>query len=132
MKNLQINIPTGYEIDEKLSTFTNIVFKPIVLKITPEQRMLEIWKSCNIVKYSKDNYRTYFKDTEPMFQQDWKNKKLYYRYSLVYKIFEKEFQMSEKDIDNLVITILSRDLNCNGLEGGAWGWSRVCGWVLTK
>lgn len=87
--------------------------------ISAEQRMTEIWRSCNNVKYFSDGCRTYFFDKEPMFQQDWKNKKLYYRYSLVYKIFENEFKMSEKEINKLVITTLSKDLNCSS-SGAVW------------
>lgn len=120
MKNLQINIPEGYQIDEAASTFTNIVFKPLIPKKSAEERMLEIWRSCNVVRYSSDNSRTYYKDSEPMFQQDWNNKKLWYRYLLVYKIFTEEYQMNEEAINNLVIKTLSKDLNCSNL-GGGWG-----------
>ena len=124
MKTLQITPPSGYEIDEKLSTFTNIIFKPLVIKQSAEKRMSEIWRKCNIVKYSSDNCRTYFWDKEPMFQQDWKNKKLHYRYSLIYQVFEKEYNMKEKDINFLVLSTISKYLNCNDLEGGwigEWG-----------
>ena len=33
MRNLQITIPEGYEIDKELSTFENIVFKPTVVAL---------------------------------------------------------------------------------------------------
>lgn len=117
MKKLQINPPKGYEIDKYKSTFTNIVFKkmPKSIQISAEQKMEEIWKSCNNVKYSSDNCRTYFKDNKPMFQQDWNNKKLYYNHSLVYLIFEEEYNMQKTDINQLIITVLSKDLNCNNL-----------------
>ena len=124
MKELKINPPEGYEVDTDKSTFTNIVFKEIIPKITAEQRMKEIWRSCNIIKYSTDNCRTYFKDDEPMFQQDFVNKKLYYRYKFVYQVFNKEFKMSETQISDLVILVLSKDINCLSLSrGGEWrGW----------
>lgn len=102
-------------LKQKVKDLENVINTP---SISAEQRMTEIWRSCNNVKYSSDNCRTYFKDNEPMFQQDWENKKLYYRYSLVYKIFEDEFKMSEKEINKLTISILSKDLNCSSLEGG--------------
>lgn len=125
-KTLKINIPKGYEIDNSLSTFENIVFKPVIPKQLAEDRMREIWRSCNNVKYSSDGCRTYYKNNEPMFQQDWNNKKLYYRYSLVYKIFSDEYKMKEVDINNLVIKVLSQDLNTTGLVG-VWGeWEIFC------
>lgn len=127
MKELNIQIPEGFEIDESLSTFQKIVFKtkvlpPIITKISAEERMTEIWRSCNNVKYSSDNCRTYFKDKEPIFQQDWNNKKLYYRYSLVYVIFEKEYNMKEFEVNDLVIKILSKDLNTSNLGGSVGLW----------
>lgn len=117
MKEVNIQIPEGFEIDESKSTFSKIVFKPIIHKISAEDRMAEIWRSCNNIKYSSDNCRTYFKDNEPMFQQNWKDKKLYYRYSLVYTIFEEEYKMTTDGINNLVIKILSKDLNTSNLQG---------------
>lgn len=112
MKNLKINIPEGYEIDEKASTFTNIVFKPIVKTISAEERMTEIWRSCNIVKYSEDNCRTYFRDENPMFQSDWNNNKLYYNYTLIYQVFKEEYNMSIEQINSLILSILSKDIKC--------------------
>jgi hypothetical protein len=104
-------------LKQKVKDLETVINTP---SISAEQRMEEIWRSCNNVKYSLDNCRTYFKDNEPMFQQDWKNKKLYYRYLLIYKIFEDEFKISETKIDELVITTLSKDLNCSSLEPGGW------------
>lgn len=101
-------------LKQKVKDLETVINTPVK---SAEQRMTEIWRSCNNIKYSSDNCRTYFKDNEPMFQQDWKNKKLYYRYSLVYKIFEIEFKMTETEIDKLVITTLSKDLNCSSLRG---------------
>lgn len=103
-------------LKQKVKDLENVINSPA---ISAEQRMTEIWRSCNNVKYSSDDCRTYFKDNQPMFQQDWKNKKLYYRYLLVYKIFEDEFNMTETEINKLVITTLSKDLNCSSLEGRA-------------
>jgi serine protease inhibitor len=97
-----------------------------IVSKSAEERMTEIWRSCNNVKYSLDNCRTYFKNNEPMFQQDWINNKLYYRYSLVYIIFVKKYNMIESDINKLVIKVLSKDLNCTNLEarleGTRWGY----------
>lgn len=109
-------------LKQKVKDLETVINTPVK---SAEQRMTEIWRSCNNIKYSSDNCRTYFKDNEPMFQQDWRNKKLYYRYSLVYKIFEIEFKMTETEIDKLVITTLSKDLNCSSLRGRA----RRVGWV---
>lgn len=117
-KELNIQIPEGFEIDKSMSTFEKIVFKPTIKLPSAEERMLEIWRSCNNVKYNSDNCRTYLKDNEPIIQQDWKNKKLYYRYFLVYKVFESEYNMKESDINNLVLKVISKDLNCIGLA--AW------------
>lgn len=120
MKNLQITPPEGYEVDESKSSFTNIVFKEIP-KISAKEEMLNIWKKCNIVKYSKDNCRTYFMDNIPMIQQDWKNKKLYYNYNHIYLLFQNKYNMNEAGINNLVIEIISSDLNCNNLSAlAAW------------
>lgn len=118
-KNLKINIPDGYEIDEEKSSFSNIVFK-LKPTISAHEKMLEIWRSCNVVKYSHDNCRTYCKDGLPMFRQDQKNKKLYYSYSIV-KEFNQKFNMSEEGVNNLVISVLSLDLNCFSLAGRP-GW----------
>jgi hypothetical protein len=41
MKHLKISIPDGYEIDEALSTFENIVFKPTVVALP------KTWKELN-------------------------------------------------------------------------------------
>ena len=131
MKELKITPPEGYEVDETKSTYTNIVFKEIILKVSAEQRMLEIWKSCNRIKYSSDDCRTYLKDDEPMFQQDFRNKKLYYRCKYVYNIFETEFKMSESQINALVISILSKDINCDTL-GIVRGWKGGRWLILTK
>lgn len=122
MENLQIEIPKGYEIDEDKSTFTNIVFKKIISKITPEEKMDQIWRECTVIKYSSDDCRTYFKDKEAMFQQDWTNNKLYYNYINVYEVFEKEYNMQEPEINNLVIKILSKDINCPTIPR-VWVWS---------
>lgn len=116
-KELNIQIPEGFEIDKSVSTFEKIVFKPTIKLPSAEKRMLEIWRNCNNIRYSSDNCRTYFKDNEPMIQQDWNNKKLYYRYSLIYKIFESEYNMKESDINNLVLRVVSKDLNCKDLQG---------------
>ena len=107
-------------LKQKVKDLETVINTP---SISAEQRMLEIWKSCNVVKYSSDNCRTYFLDKELMFQQDWRNKKLYYRYSLIYRIFENEFKMSEKEINKLVITTLSKDLNCSSLEAAGRAWA---------
>ena len=115
MKNLQITPPEGYEIDESKSTFSNIVFKPIITKQSALQRMKEIWKMCTTFKYSSDNCRTYFMGEIPMIQQDWKNKKLYYNYTNIYLVFRNEYNLSEDDINTLVIGVVSKDLNCNNL-----------------
>ena len=111
-------------LKQKVKDLETVINTP---SISAEQKMTEIWRSCNNIKYSSDNCRTYFKDNEPMFQQDWRNKKLYYSYSLIYRIFEIEFKMTETEIDKLVITTLSKDLNCSSLRGrelepGAMGW----------
>lgn len=126
-KELNIQIPEGFEINESMSTFEKIVFKPTIKLPSAEERMLEIWRSCNNVKYSSDNCRTYLKDNEPIIQQDWNTKKLYYRYSLVYRIFKFEYNMKESDINNLVLKVVSKDLNCCGLAGRGSGWSQGLG-----
>ena len=123
MKNLQITIPEGYEIDESLSTFSNIVFKPVIKKESAEERMTAIWRSCNNVKYSSDNCRTYFKDNVPMIQQDWTAKKLYYNYDDIYLVFVNGYNMNDTQINNLLLSTLSKDLNVIGL--GGWGWRGV-------
>jgi hypothetical protein len=125
MKELNIQIPEGFEIDETKSTFSKIVFKPILSKKSREARMTEIWRSCNNVKYSSDNCRTYFKDNEAMFQQDWNKEKLYYRHLYVYKVFTEEYNLSEYEINSLVIKVLSVDLNTKNLDGAnGWGLGR--------
>lgn len=123
-KEFKIEIPKGYEIDEKLSTFDKIIFKKIAPALSAEDRMTQIWKECNTVKYSKDNCRTYLKGTTPMIQQDWDNKKLYYNYDQIYLIFEKEYNMHENDINSLVLKVVSKDLNCDCLAGpkGVFWW----------
>lgn len=119
MKNIKVEIPEGYEIDEANSSFTNIVFKEIKKEESNEELMTKIWRSCNVVKYSSDNCRTYFKDDVPMFQQDWNYKKLYYSYNNVYKLFSDT--LSDKQIDKLVIDVLSKDINCKNLAGRQMG-----------
>lgn len=93
-------------------------------KQTPEELMTEIWRSCNNVKYSSDNCRTYFKDNVPMIQQDWGTKRLYYSYQDIYKIFSDEYKMDESLINSLVLSIVSKDLNVKELVRvvGSWFW----------
>ena len=124
MKNLQITIPEGYEIDESLSTFSNIVFKSVIKKESAEERMTAIWKSCNNVKYSSNGFRIYYKDNVPMIKQDWTTKKLYYNYEDIYKIFSNEYKINKSLIDSLVLDIISKDLNVKGLEAD-WGFDLV-------
>ena len=125
-KELKITPPEGYEIDESLSTFSNIVFKPVIKKESAEERMTAIWKSCNNVKYSSDGCRTYFKDNVPMIQQDWRAKKLYYSYNNVYLVFVNGYNMNNTRINNLILSILSKDLNVIGLEGAGCRGSGYC------
>lgn len=47
MKNLKINVPEGYEIDSKNSTFENIVFRPIPKCIT--ERVKSVANACEIL-----------------------------------------------------------------------------------
>ena len=47
MKNLKINVPEGYEIDSKNSTFENIVFRPIPKCIT--ERVKSVEDACEIL-----------------------------------------------------------------------------------
>jgi hypothetical protein len=128
-KELKITIPEGYEIDESLSTFSNIVFKPVIKKESAEERMTAIWKSCNNVKYSSNGCRTYFKDDIPMIQQDWTTKKLYYNYKDIYLVFENDYKMNETQINNLLLSTLSKDLNVIGLAGVTGGRGRWMGRV---
>ncbi len=125
-KEINIEAPNGFEIDKSKSTFRKIVFKAIVIKQSAEERMREIWRKCNIVKYSSDNCRTYFMDNTPMIQQDWDNKRLYYNYTDIYLIFKNDYSMSENDINKLVIDIVSKDLNCNSMIGQG----RMFDWVV--
>lgn len=125
MKNIKIEIPEGYEIDETNSTFTNIVFKEKEKETDYVQLMSDMWRGCNVVKYSSDGCRTYCKNDISMFQQDWNNKKLYYSYYNVYKIFDGK--LSEKEINQLVIDVLSKDINCTEIKEASFFyflWSR--------
>lgn len=47
MKNLKINVPEGYEIDTKESTFENIVFRPIPKCIT--ERVKSVSDACDVL-----------------------------------------------------------------------------------
>lgn len=62
-KELKINIPKGYEIDRKKSTFEHIIFK----KVDPLAKLPKTWKEYCI--YTKGNiyyyYNNYSKSTIP-------------------------------------------------------------------
>lgn len=123
MKSLNIQIPEGYEIDKDLSTFEKIVFKPIP-KVDPEQILLDLWKSATLIKYSRDNCRTYcLPNGDWMFQQDFNYKKLYYSYYRVYNVLKEH--LSQSQINELVMKVLSKDINCDSLEADREGGGRV-------
>lgn len=61
MKNIQIQVPEGYEIDQKASTFENIVFKEIPKSIT--ERVKTFSDVCTILGKNE-------KDFEPNCNED--------------------------------------------------------------
>ena len=69
---------------------------------------------------SHDKCWTFYKTPERkkeewMFQQDFKNGKLYYSYYRTYLILSEQYSMKETDVDILVKDVLGKDINCEGL-----------------
>lgn len=69
---------------------------------------------------SYDNCRTYYnsphkKGDEWLFQQDWENKKLYYSYYHIHLILNSRYGTESVEIDKLVMEVVGKDVNCNGL-----------------
>ena len=131
-KEIKINVPNGFEIDKDNSTFEIIKFKPIVNKknkeIDKNKEMSDFLFSMfnnTVLKITGEKEITYYKldgynpnnnnNNQWLFQQDWKNGRLWIRYSLIWQVFEAKFGLNHEQIRDFIGAWVETNLNWKGL-----------------
>ena len=126
-KEIKINVPDGFEIDKDNSTFELIKFKPIIKEIDKSKEMSDFLFSMfnkTVAKITNEKKITYYKldgydpnsdDNQWLFQQDWKNGRLWVRYSLIWQIFEERFGLNYNQIRDFIQDWGKTNLNWKGL-----------------
>ena len=114
-KEIKINVPDGYEIDKDNSSFELIRFKPIINKEDKSKEMSDFLFSMfnnTVCKITGEKELTYYKldgynpnnnsNNQWLFQQDWKNGKLWIRYTLIWQVFEERFGLKYEQIRDFI------------------------------
>ena len=128
-KEIKINVPDGYEIDKDNSSFELIRFKPIINKEDKSKEMSDFLFSMfnnTVCKITGEKELTYYKldgynpnnnsnNSEWLFQQDWKNGKLWIRYTLIWQVFEERFGLKYEQIRDFINAWVETNPNWKGL-----------------
>ena len=107
--------------EKEIQECKNILNKKEETKPSAREWLEKEWLNArNNGGLSQDNCWTFFKTNERkkeewMFQQDFKNGRLYYSYYCIYFILSERFKVKQADINQLVKDVLSKDINCKGL-----------------
>jgi hypothetical protein len=129
-KEIKINVPDGFEIDKDNSTFELIKFKPVVKEIDKYKSMSDflfemfnntvakITNEKEITYYKLDGYDPNSDDNQWLFQQDWKNDRLWVRHTLIWQIFEERFGLNYDQIRDFIQDWVKTNLNWKGLTLG--------------
>ena len=96
-------------------TLTEEQLRQLQAKLEPKQTakefLLEILSKPFEVKVTRE-YITFYQEGEWMFQQDLKNKRLWTKYSIVWRVLEEKFLMSCTGIQSIVKEVVGEALNC--------------------
>jgi hypothetical protein len=86
-------------------------------KQTAKDWLEKVWMENKTKSFiSTDNCWTFGELPEKwMFQQDLKNKRLYYSYHRIYTVLLKQFKVEIGDIGTLVMEVVGKDIVCEGL-----------------
>jgi hypothetical protein len=127
-KEIKISVPDGYEIDKDNSSFELIKFKPIIKEIDKSNEMSDFLFSIfnnTVCKITGEKELTYYKldrynpnnnsNNQWLFQQDWKNGKLWIRYTLIWQVFEERFGLKYEQIRDFINAWVETNLNWKGL-----------------
>jgi len=138
-KEIKINVPDGFEIDKDNSTFELIKFKPVVNKEDNKSKEMsdllfsmfnntvcKITGEKEITYYKLNGYNPNSDDNEWLFQQDWKNGRLWVKYSLIWKVFEERFGLNYDQIRDFIQDWVETNLNWKGLTPEKDNWFSYC------
>ena len=108
MKKIKIN---GVEIEATPELLKQVQDALAAPKQTAKEWLLDYLSKPFEVKLTK-GYITYYRDGQWVFHQDLKNKYLWCYYYEVWRIFEKEFNMNNEQIQALYKEVVGEALNC--------------------
>jgi hypothetical protein len=129
-KEIKFNVPDGFEIDKDKSTFELIKFKPIIKEIDKSKEMSDfLFEMFNntVAKITGEKEITYYKlegynpnnnsnsNNQWLFQQDWKNGRLWVKYTLIWQVFEERFGLKYEQIRYFISGWVETNLNWKGL-----------------
>ena len=124
-KEIKINVPDGFEIDKDNSSFELIKFKPIINKEMSDflfsmfnNTVCKITGEKEITYYKLDGYNpnnNSSSNNQWLFQQDWKNNKLWIRYTLIWHVFEERFGLKYDQIRDFISAWVETNPNWKGL-----------------
>ena len=124
-KEIKISVPDGYEIDKDNSSFELIKFKPIINKEMSDflfsmfnNTVCKITGEKEITYYKLDGYNpnnNSSSNNQWLFQQDWKNNKLWIRYTLIWHVFEERFGLKYDQIRDFISAWVETNPNWKGL-----------------
>jgi hypothetical protein len=117
-KQIKIEAPIGFEIDKDKSSFELIVFKPKAIDKTKEMSdflFTILSKTESKITNEKEITHYIIGTDEWLIQQDWKNGRLWVRYSLIWQIFESRFGLKYGEIRDFIGSWVETNLGWNGL-----------------
>ena len=117
-KEIKINVPDGFEIDEINSTFELIKFKPVVNEINKSEAMSDfLFQMFNntVAKITGEKQITYYDNEHWLFQQDYKNDRLWVRYLLIWRVLEKKYGLNYIQIRDFIGVWVETNLGWKGL-----------------
>ena len=124
-KEIKINVPDGFEIDKDNSSFELIKFKPVIDKSNEMSDFLFSIFNNTVAKITGEKEITYYKldgynpnnnsNNQWLFQQDWKNGKLWIRYTLIWQVFEERFGLKYEQIRDFINAWVETNPNWKGL-----------------
>ncbi len=69
----------------------------------------------SVIQFTGDREITYYKDNEWIIQQDYKNERLWVRYSLIWNVFEEKFNLNYNQIRNFIKDWIETNTKWKGL-----------------
>jgi len=130
-KQINIQVPEGFEIDKEKSTFETIIFKEIKKSESDKNKemsdfLFEMFNKCE-QRFTGEKEFTFYKGNKWIYQQDYKNGCLWVRYSLVWAVFEEKFNLNYRQIKDFIASWVETNTEWKGLTPER-GFPDLCIW----